>query len=273
MILLFRRFISKQRNRMNFMDPESVYNLSNIREDLIRMEDTIIFNLIERSDFYRNPSIYVNDSDKIKIPNFNGSFLDWLFQQHETIESQVRRYQSPDQYPFYPNVIKESFLPPIKYPKLLANYFREVNVNKEIMEIYIKEMIPRVAKKEGDDDENFGSTAISDIITLQSISRRIHFGMFVAEAKFQADRELYTKLIKNKDIDGIVENITNSAVEEKILNRLLIKAKTYGTDPTSHESNNKVHPEAVVGIYKDWVIPLTKKVEVEYLLRRLEDEF
>lgn len=256
------------------MKPESVYNLANIRENLIRMEDTIIFNLIERSDFPLNPSIYEKNSESIQIPDFDGSFLDWIFQQTETVESQVRRYQSPDQYPFYPHVIKDSFLPPIKYPKLLATYFREVNINSKIMNVYVEQMLPRVAKSAGEEGENFGSTATVDVVTLQSLSRRIHFGMFVAEAKFQADRELYTKLIKARDVDGIVANITNAAVEEKILNRLLVKAKAYGTDPTAGEkSASKVHPEAVVKIYKDWVIPLTKEVEVDYLLRRLEDEF
>lgn len=259
-------------NKMDFLKPESVYNLANIREDLIRMEDTIIFNLIERSDFPTMPSVYNKESEKIQIPNFDGSFLDWIFQQQEIIESQVRRYQAPDQYPFYPKVIKDSFLPKINYPKLLANYYRDVNINNEIKEIYINKIIPRVAKYDGEEEENYGSTATIDISVLQSLSRRIHFGMFVAEAKFQADKELYTKLIKDKDIEGITENITNSAVEEKILQRLIAKAKAYGTDPTSNDSSSKVHPEAVVGIYKDWVIPLTKKVEIEYLLRRLEDK-
>lgn len=257
---------------MDFLNPDSVYNLLNIREDLIRMEDTIIFNLIERSDFPTMRKLYEKNSESIKIPDFEGSFLDWIFQQHEKIESKVRRYQSPDQYPFYPHVVEESFLPEIKYPKLLANYFREININNEIMELYINEMIPKVSKFKGEEDENFGSTALVDITTLQSLSRRIHFGMFVAEAKFQSDRELYTKLIKEKDVDSIMKNITNSAVEEKILLRLTEKAKAYGTDPTNDAASLKVHPEVVVGIYRDWVIPLTKKVEVNYLLRRLEDE-
>lgn len=255
---------------MDFMNPESVYDLANIREDLVRMEDSIIFNLIERADFPIMPSVYENNSKL--IPGFEGSFLDWLFQQHESVQSQCRRYQAPDQYPFYPHVVKESVLPPINYPKLLANYFREININDEIMDVYINKIIPRVANQ-GEESENYGSTAIMDISTLQTLSRRIHFGMFVAESKFQADRELYTKLIKEKNVDGIMENITNSAVEEKILQRLLIKAKTFGTDPTAGiEGTSKIEPEAVVTIYKELVIPLTKKVEVNYLLRRLEDE-
>lgn len=258
--------------RMNFRDPESVYNLANIRSDLIRMEDTIIFNLIERSDFFTMPSVYEKNSPNIKVPNFDGSFLDWLFQQQENLESKVRRYQSPDQYPFYPHVIQESFLPPINYPKILAKYSNEININTEIMNVYIKEIIPKIAKQDGDESENFGSTATMDIFTLQSISRRIHFGLFVAESKFQSDRELYTQLILEKDVEGIMKSITNAAVEEKILQRLLSKARAYGTDPTAGvEGKSKVEPETVLKIYKDYVIPLTKKVEVDYLLRRLED--
>lgn len=257
---------------MDFMDPKSVYNLSNIRDDLIRMEDTIIFNLIERSDFYTMASVYEKNSDVIKVPNFNGSFLDWLFQQQEIVQSQVRRYQSPDQYPFYPEVIKESFLPAIAYPKILAGYSDEININTEIMEVYVNKIVPKIAKKNGEESENFGSTASIDIQTLQNISRRIHFGLFVAESKFQSDRQLYTRLIKEKNVDEIMKCITNAAVEEKILQRLLSKAKAYGTDPTAGiEGKSKIDPEIVVKIYRDYVIPLTKKVEVDYLLRRLED--
>lgn len=255
---------------MNFSEPETVYSLANIRHALVQMEDTIIFNLLERSDFPHSPIVYEQHPD-LEIPSHDGSFLDWLFCEHEKIQSQVRRFQSPDQFPFYPNSIQESFLPPIHYPKVLADYFREININSQIKNVYIKEMVPRVSQS-GEDFENIGSTAMTDIATLQSLSRRIHFGMFVAEAKFRSEREKYTQLILNKDIEGIMKEITNEKVEELILQRLVQKAKAYGTDPTLKETTNpKIKPEVVVGIYKDWVIPLTKKVEVDYLLRRLED--
>lgn len=253
---------------MNFGEPESVYNLNNIRQALVRMEDTIIFNLIERSDFPASPIVYEAHPD-LQIPSHEGSFLDWLFGEHERVQSQVRRFQSPDQFPFYPKQVQGSFLPPIQYPKVLANYFREVNINDEIKRVYIGEMVPRVAQK-GEDLENIGSTAMADIAVLQSLSRRIHFGMFVAEAKFRAERAKFTALIKARDTEAILGEITNAKVEELILERLVEKAKAYGTDP-SVETQPKVQPEVVVGIYKDWVIPLTKKVEVDYLLRRLED--
>jgi chorismate mutase len=52
-----------------------------------------------------------------------------------------------------------------------------------------------------------------------------------------------------------------------------LKARTYGTDPsTGAEGPGKINVDAVVTIYKDFVIPLTKEVEVEYLMQRLEPE-
>lgn len=35
------------------------------------------------------------------------------------------------------------------------------------------------------------------------------------------------------------------------------------------EGKYKVDPAIVSGLYADWVIPLTKEVEIDYLLRRL----
>jgi chorismate mutase len=108
---------------------------------------------------------------------------------------------------------------------------------------------------------------------LQALSRRIHFGKFVAEAKFQAEPERFTKLIQAEDREGIGAAITNVAVEKKVLERLRLKARTYGTDPSiGAEGPGKINVDAVVSMYSDFVIPLTKDVEVEYLMQRLIPE-
>ncbi|OWZ00925.1 Chorismate mutase [Phytophthora megakarya] len=57
-------------------------------------------------------------------------------------------------------------------------------------------------------------------------SKRIHFGKFIAEVKFQAETERYTKLILANDMDGIIEALTNVAVEQKVLERVKLKAPT-----------------------------------------------
>lgn len=258
---------------MDFMKPETVLDLANIRQALVRMEDTIVFDLIERSQFFSSPSVY--EKNKFSIPNFDGTFLDWALLQMEIAHSQIRRYEAPDETPFFPNLIKPPILPPINYPKILASYSDEINVNDEIMKFYVEDIVPKVSCKQGDQLENLGSASTCDIECLQAISRRIHFGKFVAEAKYVNDKPLYIKLILAKDVKGIEESITNSAVEDKILERLVVKAESYGVDPSLRFGTNvqsKVQPEVIAQLYKKWIIPLTKKVEVDYLLRRLEDE-
>jgi chorismate mutase len=117
---------------------------------------------------------------------------------------------------------------------------------------------------------------VRDVECLQSLSRRIHFGKFVAEVKFQSEEAKMTELIKNRDYKGLEEAITNAAVERQVLQRLATKARTYGRDPSAgaealnSREADKVDVDAVVAIYRDLVIPLTKEVEVEYLLARLD---
>ena len=85
-----------------------------------------------------------------------------------------------------------------------------------------------------------------------------------------------TGLIKNRDIKRLEDAITNEAVASHVLQRLATKASTYGRDPSAgaeilkSKEADKVDVDAVVAIYRDLVIPLTKEVEVEYLLARLD---
>ncbi|RAL63952.1 hypothetical protein DID88_003140 [Monilinia fructigena] len=124
----------------------------------------------------------------------------------------------------------------------------------------------------GEREENYGSAATCDINCLQALSRRIHFGKFVAESKFQAEKEAFTKMIQAGDREGLARAITNEKVELQVLERLKLKARTYGTDPSLNgngASQAKINVEAVEALYRDFVIPLTKVVEVEYLMQRL----
>lgn len=138
---------------------------------------------------------------------------------------------------------------------------------------------------------------------LQALSRRVHFGKFVAEAKFREDPEGYANMIRERDVEGLERAITNKAVEKQVLKRLELKARTYGTDPMAEKEGikggaaPKINVEAVVAMYKDYVsllfsfflffasiledrmeltafspqiIPQTKEIEIEYLLQRLD---
>lgn len=267
-----KQLLRSETRIMDFTKPETVLDLQNIRDELIKMEDSIIFKFIERSHFPTCPSVYRKNDPKLRLPNFDGSFLDWALLQMEIAHSQLRRFESPDETPFFPDKIRKPILPSINYPQVLASYAPLVNYNGKIKQVYEHEIVPLISKCDADQPENYGSVATRDIDALQSLSRRIHFGKFVAEAKFRNDEELYTSLIRQKDVNGIVKHITNAAVEEKILERLTKKAEVYGVDPTSSSGERRITPEYLVKIYKEYVIPLTKEVEVDYLMRRLDEQ-
>ncbi|KAG9237342.1 chorismate mutase [Amylocarpus encephaloides] len=263
---------------IDFSDAEAAaakaLDLSNIRFQLIRLEDTITFHLIERVQFPLNGTIYKPGA--ISIPDSNLSFLEWTLREREKLDSLIRRYESPDEYPFFPDAVQKPILKPLNYPKILHE--NNVNVNDKIKKSYIESFLPTACADPGREDkgeleENYGSAATADIACLQAISLRIHFGKWVAESKFRTETELFTSLIKEEDRGGIGRAITNEAVEKKVLERLGLKARTYGTDP-SHgvKGQGKINADAVVAMYKDFVIPLTKEVEVEYLMQRLEAE-
>lgn len=169
------------------------------------------------------------------------------------MQSRVRRYESPDEYPFFPHVLEKPILAPLQYPRIL--HPNDVNINPTIKQRYVEEILPNTCRQFGREDrgetkENYGSAATCDVSCLQALSRRIHFGKFVAESKFQKDPEKFVKLIKANDREGIDAAITDAKVEQKVLDRLRLKAQTYGTDPATPDEGNKINVEAVVDMYK-----------------------
>ena len=89
-----------------------------------------------------------------------------------------------------------------------------INLNKQIMDLYLQELMPGIT--EPGDDNNYGSAAMQDVLCLQALSKRIHYGKFVAEAKYRAHPEQYEQLIQNRDHDAIMNTLTNEDVEKKV---------------------------------------------------------
>ena len=155
------------------------------------------------------------------------------------------------------------------------------------------------------DDEQYGSTVLADITVLQALSKRIHYGKFVAESKYRSDPEGFQKLVDAGDADGVMKLLTNEKVEEQVLTRARMKATTYGREPLlaamppikngeedsstaiiasaaamavvaaceavqnqENEVKGKVDPAIIEAIYKQLIIPMTKDIEVAYLFMR-----
>lgn len=161
------------------------------------------------------------------------------------------------------------------------------------MEIYVKDIVPTITKNT--DDKNYGSSVTKDIEALQALSKRIHFGKatlddptlilnyfffcflgkFIAESKFRSNPDEYIRLALAEDREKIDELLTNKVVEKKVLERLRRKALVYGqTLDEAQEGTSKhlrIPVDVVVDLYKKWAIPLTKQVEVDYLIGRGKD--
>lgn len=177
-----------------------------------------------------------------------------MLSEQERLHSLVRRYQSPDEYAFFPEALQEPILQPLEYPRILHS--NNVNVNLDLRQKYIDLILPKACRHlerqdRGEKEENYGSAATCDVYLLQALSRRVHFGKFVAESKFRQDTQMFVALIKEQDRHGLETAITDPNVEKKVLERLRLKTRTYGTDPSiDAQSESKVDVDAVVSIYE-----------------------
>ncbi|KAJ7459896.1 chorismate mutase [Mycena latifolia] len=314
---------SSLRNRIkmqsqNFMIVEDPLSLDRIRGVLTRLEDTIIFSLIERAQFAQNARIYQRGAfPELTATGFQGSWLEWFLKEIETFHAPFKQRRdgtlgtsmelrfllissfailsSPDEYPFSSD-LPDPVLPPLKFPEIL--YPNSVNANPSILSFYIRTIVPRITRRatvalaaskrangitgdeEYEDDGNYGSAATIDVEVLQSISKRVHYGKFVSESKFQDNPAAFIPHILDRNRAALEGLITKPEVERKLLQRLQKKAATYAQDFAQDgelkrdvngnvDVTGKIDVDGVVELYESFIIPLTKEVEVDYLLSRL----
>ncbi|KAL9311192.1 Chorismate mutase 3 [Arabidopsis thaliana] len=206
------------------VDESEYLKLESIRHSLIRQEDSIIFNLLERAQYRYNADTY--DEDAFTMEGFQGSLVEFMVRETEKLHAKVDRYKSPDEHPFFPQCLPEPILPPIQYPQIL--------------------------------------------------SKRIHFGKFVAEAKFRENPAAYETAIREQDRTQLMRLLTYETVEEVVKKRVEIKARIFGQDITINDPETeadpsyKIQPSLVAKLYGERIMPLTKEVQIEYLLRRLD---
>ncbi|KAI0320522.1 chorismate mutase [Amylostereum chailletii] len=274
----------------NYMLNKDPLSLESIRSILTRLEDTIIFSLIERAQFAHNPRIYQRGAfSELTALGFQGSWLEWFLNEIESFHAKARRYTSPDEYPFSSN-LPGPIIPALSYPKIL--HPNSVNANPSILSFYTRSIVPRITHQatlalasikrssgvigdaEHEDDGNYGSAATIDVEVLQAISKRVHYGKFVSESKFSHDPAAFIPHIQSGNTEALGSLITKPEVEQRLLQRLRKKATLYAQDFASDgevvPSKGKIDVDGVVDLYESYIIPLTKEVEVDYLLQRLD---
>ncbi|XP_002512128.3 chorismate mutase 3, chloroplastic, partial [Ricinus communis] len=254
------------------VDESQSLSLESIRHSLIRQEDSIIRSLLLRAQYCYNADTY--DPDAFSMEGFNGSLVEFIVRETEKLHARVGRYKSPDEHAYYPEHLPEPMLPPLRYPQVLHPSAGSININRKVWDGYFKDLLPELVKT--GNDGNCGSAAVYDTMCLQALSRRIHYGKFVAEAKFRESPAVYEAAIKKQDGKKLMELLTYEFVEAAVKKRVEMKAKIFGRDITiasqvdEAEPIYKVQPSLVVNLFGNWIMPLTKEVQVEYLLRRLD---
>jgi chorismate mutase len=191
----------------------------------------------------------------------------------------------------------------------LPKYADEINLNAAVLGAYCGAVLDAIT--ESGDDNNYGSSVLNDVACLQALSKRIHFGKFVAEAKYREMPGAFDAAIAARDADAIMDALTFPVQEAAVAARVARKAAVFGASIADlggsgacHEGRKearivradnsqraflhracfaaagsseadpaamcRVTPEAVSALWCDVVMPLTKQVQVAYLLRRGE---
>ena len=198
-------------------------------------------------------------------------------------------------------------LPPLTYAcSPLPAYADEINLNADVLGAYCGAVLDAIT--EAGDDNNYGSSVLNDVACLQALSKRVHFGKFVAEAKYREQPSLFDAAIAAGDADAIMAALTYPQQEAAVAARVARKAAVFSASiadlagsgalrsmqacahcrkapltlriaaaaalAASSEADPaamcRVTPAAVSALWCDVVMPLTKQVQVRYLLRRGE---
>ena len=237
--------------------------IDNIRAALNRLEETIIFALIERAQFKLNEIIYKQGAFGADI-SADESLVGYLLHETERIHARMRRYTAPEEAPFHDD-LPQPVLPTRSDPDSPIRP-NSINVCHEIRRAYEKETVPVLC--DPGDDGQYGSSSVCDVTCLQAIATRVHFAKFVAESKYRENPSTLDELIRTRDRDGLLSLITDTDVEQAVLDRVNSKARTYGQEPGTETARSRINAGIVTDLYRCWIIPLTKEVETRYLFER-----
>jgi len=130
-------------------------------------------------------------------------------------------------------------------------------------------LVPKICRT--GDDGHYGSSVEHDVMAVQAIARRIHYGsLYIAESKFRSAPDLFTRLVRDGNERAIIAALTRKEVEERIIRR--IAEKTAAAQSTINpEVRQHIDPAVIATFYHDTIMPLTKKGEALYLMNRTDE--
>lgn len=222
-----------------------------IRPGLDILGNEIIIALKKRSRFKQNLEIY---RPGLVIHHPELSLLEYELRRVEEVHAELGRYMYASQEAF---TELGSVKPIIKRPPP-ENPVRDISsrVGQRIIQYYLAWV--EECLEPGSDSDTFGETVTADVAALQGISERVNLGKYVAEFKFQQNREAF--LQSKGDAEALRRLVVNEEREKKVMGVARQLADHYGFDA-----------EQACRIFR-WKIGLTTDVEVQYLQKRLDEE-
>lgn len=242
-----------------------ILKLETIASRLAGLEETLIYKLLDRAQFAANAGAYAPGASGF-TPSELPSLFDLRLRMQEDLDTRFGRYRIPEERPFHRDLAPPRRLPPQTETGLVIDDLEQVNVAPLICQAYL-DLLPRLCLDS--DDGQWGSSVEHDVICLQALGRRIHFGaLYVGESKFREDPVKFGALVAAHDDAGLMAAITRVEVEERVLTR--VRAKVEAIQSVSDPALRRlVDPQAVVDFFRTAIIPLTKDGEIRYLYQRV----
>ncbi len=245
-------------------------DLGLIAAHLEGLEETIIHRLIDRAQFAANPVAYAPGHSGFRGAETE-SLFDLRLRHQEEMDASFGRYHVPEERPFHrdlPDAKRRVQLP--ESPLRIAD-LDVVNLTATIVADYLRFLGDLCASHDGADDGQYGSSVEHDVLAIQAIARRVHYGaLYVAESKFRGAPDAFVRLVAANDRDAILRLITRPEVEERILGRVADKVD-YVQGTANRQVRRLIRPDTVLMLYRDTIIPLTKEGELRYLFNRTSD--
>ena len=238
--------------------------LDTIASRLAGLEETLIYKLLDRAQFSGNPGAYQPGASRFR-PQETASLFELRLHHQEKLDTVFGRYLIPEERPFHVGLSAPRRVAPHGETGLVISDYETVNVTGPIREKYL-ELLPGLCGSS--DDGQWGSSVEHDVICLQALARRIHYGaLYVGESKYREESQRFAALVAEGDDIGLLAAITRSEVEEKVLSR--VQAKVVAVQSVSDPALRRlVDPELIVGFFRQAIIPLTKEGEIRYLYQR-----
>jgi chorismate mutase len=103
--------------------------------------------------------------------------------------------------------------------------------------------------------------AAADRAVVDAVCRRLRVVLEIAHAKAAGQTPRFRALVAARDAAGLEQAILQPAIEEQVIARAVTLARELRA--AGGPAN---FPDRVAAIYRDWIIPLARRVQVETLL-------